>query len=288
MKKNKDEYIKFLEDKISLYENNNFINNNYELNSLIKNQEEYTSGRIYDREVLLNENKRLWDENTKLTQAVTLNNIYIKYLLSSFWWKVVSPFRSLWLSIKNIGKKNVIVDTNSIDNITDKVSVIIYSYNNSYEIQCQIDNIKKQKYVDDIEIIVVGRGCKKVSKKNVKYIDLGDSYITSDEAYIKVLPYIDGKYIAIIDQNKIINTNDWLYKSLVPIINNQALASLFLSDEIKLEKDFNKIKKNTYEIDNTLLLYLPINRDTVETIAPVILNKADIIVKKKISNYYLI
>ena len=155
-----------------------------------------------------------------------------------------------------------------------------------------INNIKSQKYINDIEIIIVSRNKNIINKdKDVKYIYLKDNKLTTDEAYIKILPNISGKYIAIVDENKIIDTNNWLYQSLMPIINNQAIATLFLNNSIKNYKNkhiYPDLKQRIYNIDNNDVLFLPMNRDLIENIDPEILNNPNIVVKKKISNYYLI
>lgn len=292
MNKNTKEYIKFLEDKLSKYENN--ISNDLDLKSILKMQEEIIQNKIFDRDALLSENKKLWNENTRLTQTIIVNNLYINYLFNSFWWKLSYPLRKINRYIKSKKTKKVNYLNNKPDVIKDKVSVIIFSYNNDSITNLLIDNINSQKHVNDIEILLVTRNNKDksfVKKDNIKYINLKDTSITNDEAYIKVLPYIDGKYIAIIDQNIIVNTKDWLYKSLVPIINNDAMATLFFDKNIKFIKEtyvYPDLKQRLYNIDNNNVLFLPNNRDLIQFISPIFLENTKIIVKKRINNYYML
>ena len=274
------EYIKFLENKLSMFED------------LSNKKMDYNNNPFIEKDSLLTENKRLWDENNRLIQTIIANNLYINYLSSSKWWKLSYPIRRLTRLIKHDKKNNYI--TNKPNNIKDKVSIIIFSYNNESLTELLIDNINKQEKVSDKEILIVTRNTKEkdiLIKKNIKYINLKDENITNDQAYIKVLPYIDSKYIAIIDQNTIINTNDWLYKSLVPIINGNAIASLFFDEDIKFIKEtyvYPDLKNRIYKINNNNLLLLPLNRDLIEYISPLFIGRTNIIVKKRISNYYMI
>ena len=280
MRKDSKEYIKFLEDKLSRYENKELL--------------EKSNTNIYDYDALLTENKRLWDDNNRLTQTIVANNLYINYLSNSIWWKLSFPFRKINRYIKNKTNKKINYINSKVTNIKDKVSIIIFSYNNESLTKLLIDNINNQKHINDKEIIIVTRNPKDRSYKeinNIKYINIKDINITNDQAYIKVLPYIDGKYIALIDQNTIIDTNYWLYKSLIPIINNQAIATLFFNKDIKFIKEtyvYPDLKQRLYKINNNNLLFLPNNRDIIEYISPSFLDNTNIIVKKRINNYYMI
>ena len=292
MDKETKEYIKFLENKLLKYEKN--ISDDLDLKSILKMQEETIQNKIFDRDSLLLENKNLWNENTRLTQTIIANNLYINYLSNSFWWKLSYPFRRINRYIKSKTAKKINYLNNKPETIKDKISVIIFSYNNEPIINLLIDNINSQKHISDIEILLVTRNNKDKQyeeKNNIKYINLEDTSITNDEAYIKVLPYIDGKYIAIIDQNIIINTKDWLYKSLVPIINNDAMATLFFDKNIKFIKDtyvYPDLKQRLYNIDNNNVLFLPNNRDLIQYINPIFLGNTKIIIKKRINNYYML
>jgi len=280
MRKDSKEYIKFLEDKLSRYENKELL--------------EKSNTNIYDYDALLSENKRLWDDNNRLTQTIVANNLYINYLSNSIWWKLSFPFRKINRYIKNKTNKKINYINSKVTNIKDKVSIIIFSYNNESLTKLLIDNINNQKHINDKEIIIVTRNPKGRSYKeinNIKYINIKDINITNDQAYIKILPYIDGKYIALIDQNTIIDTNYWLYKSLIPIINNQAIATLFFNKDIKFIKEtyvYPDLKQRLYKINNNNLLFLPNNRDIIEYISPSFLDNTNIIVKKRINNYYMI
>ena len=280
MKKDRNEYIKFLEEKLSRYQNIDIS--------------EKSINNIFEYDALLTENKRLFDENNRLAQSVIAKNLYINYLSNSKWWKLSFPFRRVYRYMKNINNKKVNYISDTITNIKDKVSIIIFSYNNEATIKLLIENINKQKHIKDKEIIIVTRNSKgKLYKEidNIKYINIKDLNITNDQIYIKVLPYIDGKYIALIDQNTIIDTNDWLYKSLVPIINNQAIATLFFNKDINFIKEthvYPDLKNRLYKIKDKNLLFLPNHRDIIQNISPLFLDNTSIIVKKRISNYYMI
>ena len=77
----------------------------------------------------------------------------------------------------------------------------------------------------------------------------------------------------------------------MPIINNDAVATLFFNKDIKFIKEthvYPDLKNRLYKINDKNLLFLPNNRDIIEYISPSFLDNTNIIVKKRINNYYMI
>ena len=302
MKKNTDEYIKYLEEKIvELESNSESEQKSLNLNNLLKYQEEYLFQKYKEKDDILRENKRLTEENSRLLRMIMLDQSYIYYLLNSYWWKATIPFRTISRKIKNKKKidkvylQNITADT-EVESLNEKVSIIIFTNNPGNEFVVQIENLQKQKYVNNIEIVVVDRGSsdnvKKICEKaKVKFVELEDKEITDDEAYIKILPNITGDYIVLLEQNKIVDSKYWLYQSLKPLINNEAIATIFFREDMKFLKNdtyYHDLKRRVNYIANEQVLFLPENRDIIQYINPQILDNSSILVKKKISNMFFI
>lgn len=303
MAKNTEEYIRYLENKIMELSKNNENNDNDDIsfNNIIKYQEEFLFQKYAEKDYWITENKRLVDENAKLIRTIMLDSSYIDYLLNSYWWKITIPFRKISRKIKN--KKYVnqryieeINPDTKMDLIEDKVSVIIFTNNPGNEITVQLDNIRKQKNIKNLEIIIVDRDSEDnieelVKKYDIKFIQLGKYQLTDDEAYIKILPKISGDYIIIMDENKVIDSKYWMYQSIKPIIEKKATITVFFKDDISVVKNstyFYDLKNRMVDIAGEQVLLLPENRDIIQYINPIILDKSSVIVKKKISNLFFI
>lgn len=280
------------------------IENNLEkeqLKNILKMQEEFLFQKYAEKDFLIKENNRLSSENSKFLRTIILDQCYINYLLNSFWWKITFPLRKVsgFFHIKKISKynyiKNITNDT-VLEPLDVKISVIIFTCNSGPELELQLNNIVGQKLVKNIEIIIVDRGSEDktvdIAKKYTKnVIEISDSSLTDSEIYEKILPKISGEYIAIVEEGKILNSKFWIYQMLKPIIDNMSTISIVLENKI----DF--FKKNIYSkdlksrigfIDNEQVIFLPENRDIIQFITPKILDKTSIIIKKKVSNLFLI
>ena len=271
------------------------------LKGLLKAQEDFLSQLYNERDNLLNENRRLNNEISKLTRTVVISNNYINYLLNSFWWKSTAPFRSISRKIK----RNRKLDYNFIENIKlsdnikpieEKVSIIIFTYNPGVELEIQLKNLTVQKYINDIEIILIDKGSKDntekiASKYNARFIK-ADGQLTDSELYDRCLPNINGKYVVIIEQNKVLDSKYWIYQSIRPIRDKKAISTIFFRNE----EDF-KLKEITYYaelkqrfeiISDNKVLFFPENRDIIQYLSTIILDKSSIIVKEKVSNMFLV
>lgn len=289
----KDEYIKYLEKRVNELEHKVYMEKTYDIDAVFKYYEEFLLNSINNKDAALLDNKKLWGNNYKLLKNIELNNIYIQYLLNSKWWKISFPLRKIWRTYVNFKyrKINYLVDYNNESSIDDKVTFVIL-FEDGTDLKKIIKNINNQKGVNDIEIIVVSNDKQLVPNiKGIKHIKLKDIDASNDQIYIQLLPVINGKYIVLYDSNTIINSDVWLYQSLVPIIDNDTLCTIFLNDktdDLKNNTFYKDLKQRIQIIDGKQVLFMPKNRDLVEYLEPSFLDKGTIIIKKRISNYYLI
>lgn len=301
MQDNKDEYIKYLENKILENTQNELSqtgNNEVNFNGLLRYQEEFLLQKYGEKDWWIYENKRLHDENIRLLKTIMFDQTYINYLLDSFWWKATFPFRFLSRNLKGkVGKKyveKINLDSNIIP-LEIKVSVIIFTYNAGDEFNVQLENLKKQKFVNKIEIIVVDRNScdntlKIAKKQNTKIIHLEDTCLNNTEAYLKILPNVTGDYIVVIDQNKIIKSEYWMYQSIKPIFDGEASLTAFFKNDVSVVRETaasEELKNRMCKIANLQVIFFPLNRNIVQYISPFILDQADVIVKKKTSDMVL-
>lgn len=308
VKKNKernderDEYIKSLENEIKLLslKQEKIYDSDGEISVLLKKQEEFLVQQYYDKENLLSENRRLNDEISRLIRTISLNHNYINYLANSFWWKFTFPMRFIYRKLKTKGTnyqfvKDAFSEENLI-NVEDKVSVLIFTYNAGEEFSIQLDNLNKQKKIKDMEIIVVDRGSQDhtidyAKKYGAKIINIDNLNITDSEVYEKILPTIDGEYVVIIDQNKIVDSKFWIYQSIIPIMDNMAVSTVFFKQDVSLVREtthYPELKKRMANIAGEQVLFFPENRNIIQFFSPTLLDKSCILVKKKISNLFLI
>ena len=297
--KDKNEYINFLENKILEYENKQFFEKNFDVVELFKTQEKFFYEKIYEREYLLNQNSKLNQENQKLINEIIIKDSYIMYLKNCIWWKISNPLRKIWRIKKNIKEKSVkkYIDSYNVENtISEKISIIIFSDSKQEELFDIIQNIKKQKYINSFEIIVINTNKKIIKNKykniDIKFIDMNLDDVDSDLAYIKVLPYINGEYVVIMNKNIVIESNRWIFDALIPIVNNHSMLALIFEEKIRedIKKScfYGDLNKKIYDIDKYETLFLPKNRNIIEDIDCNLFKRNCVIVKRRISNYYLI
>lgn len=300
MHNDKDEYIKYLENKILENTKSNFYEydeNNISFSSLIKYQEEFLIQKYGEKDWWIYENKRLHDENIRLLKTIIFDQTYINYLLNSFWWKATFPLRFLSRKLKKegkIGKKYVqrITPDSDISPLEIKVSVIIFTNNAGDEFNIQLENIKKQKLINEIEIIVVDRNSSdntlKIAKEqNASIVELKDTCLNNTEAYLKILPDITGDYVIVIDQNKIIKSKYWMYQSIKPIFDGEASLTAFFKNDVSEVRETSaseELKCRMCKIADLQVIFFPLNRNIIQYISPFILDQSDVIVKKKMND----
>lgn len=295
----KDEYIKKLENEINLLtKRRTFTPEEEELDVIVKRQKELLND-IY-KEKDSHEKENLLKDNARLIRTIELNHLYIGYLSQSIWWKMTFPIRFLYRKFfnKSINYNFIcdVSDKNNIHPIEDKVSVIIFTYNAGEKINQQLEYLQRQKYVNNLDIIVVDKGSKDntidfVSSFGVNIINIKDINLTDSEIYEMLLPKIRSKYVVLMEQNKIIKSDYWIYQSLVPIIDDMAVATVFFNENINSFVDsscYKEMKSRMTKLAGEKVFFFPKNRDAIQYFNPIILEKSSVIVKKKISNMFLI
>ena len=278
------------------------IKNSREIQSIIKMQEDFLVNNYADKDRLVADNKRLNEEIARLNRTIMLDNNYINYLLNSSWWKLTLPLRKLSRkrkSKKTVNTYNFLEDLPLPDTttpISEKVSVVIFTYNAGDCFSSQLDNIIKQKFINDIEIVIIDRGSNdntlNIAKKyNATIVKVNDITVSDDEMYIRCLPKITGNYVVIMDQNKIVDSKYWIYQSIRPIRDEQAVSSVFFRenvDNIAQTDYYYDLKCRMKKIAGEPVLFFPQNRDIVQYLSPVLLDKSCILVKKNVANMFLI
>ncbi len=296
----KEEYIKKLEEEINVLTKRYKCDSSEEkIDYLVSKQEELVNQLYKEREKMYSDNQRLSRENANLVRAILLNHDYINYLTNSFWWKLIYPFRLVYRKFKN--KK---LDYNFVANVLDSdsirpiesVSVIIFTYNAGEEFSVQLDYLKKQKYINNLEIIVIDRGSKDNTIKYAKeagatIIDMKDTELTDSEIYESILPSIHGEYVVINEQNKIVDSEYWIYQSIIPLVDDMAVSTIFLKENISGLTDtscYRELKSRVTKLYGELVFFFPKNRDVIQYISPAVLDLSSIVVKKRISNMFLV
>ncbi|MCI8588553.1 MAG: hypothetical protein HFG40_02765 [Bacilli bacterium] len=106
---------------------------------------------------------------------------------------------------------------------------------------------------------------------------------------------IHGKYVVLMDQNKVVNSQYWIYQAVKPLLEERATVVSFFRDQAKYDADvirsaayYPELKDRICEIADERVIFLPENRDIIQYICPIILDKSAILVKKKISNFMYI
>ncbi len=292
----KEEYNNQQQDKRPTKEEINYEKES--LKVLISKQNDFLASFYKEKDELLSENRRLSMENANLIRTISLNHNYINYLSNSFWWKLTFPLRFIYRNFKNksIDYQFVKNINDNIEIIDSTISIIINTYNPGEEFKIQLDYLKKQKGIKELEIIIIDRGSTDNTKKyakeeNATFIDMKNNDLTDSEAYEKILPSIKGDYIVLIEQNKIVDSNYWIYQSIIPIKENMAVSTVFFKEDISIVKDtscYKELKERMVEIADEQVLFFPANRDAIQYFSPIILEKSCILVKKRISNIFLI
>lgn len=295
----KDEYIKKLENEITLLtKRNKFTPAEDELDIIIKKQDELLKD-IY-REKDNHINKSLLEDNAKLIRTISLNHLYIGYLSQSIWWKITFPMR--FIHRKFFGKAtsyNFICNTSNEENITpidEEVSIIIFTYNAGEEIKKQLESLNNQKYINNKKIIIIDKGSTDktidyANKYGATVINIENVDLTDSEIYELLLPKIRGKYVVIIEQNKVVNSDCWIYQSIIPIMDDMAVATVFFKENISGFVDsssYKEMKSRMVKLAEEKVFFFPKNRDAIQYFSPIILEKSSILVKKKVANMFLI
>lgn len=300
----KDEYVKSLEKEIEILSMNRekyYTPEKEKLEVLLKKQEEFLIQQYKDKDNLLSENKRLSQEIARLTRTIQLNHQFINYLANSFWWKLTLPMRVIYRKFKNKPLKyNFVTDILSSDDslkvVEQKVSILIFTYNAGEEFSVQLDNLTKQKLINDIEIIVIDRGSVDntltyAKEYGAKIVDIKDCSLTDSEIYEKILPTVSGEYVVMIDQNKVVDSKYWIYQSLLPIMDGMAVSTVFFNEDVSDVKNssyYQELKSRMTTIAGEQVLFFPENRNVIQCFSPFILDKSCILVKKKVSNLFLV
>lgn len=300
----KDEYIKALEEEIAILSMNReeyYTPDKEKVGVLLKKQEDFLMQQFQEKEGLVGENIRLNQEIARLTRTIQLNHQFINYLGNSFWWKMTLPLRSIYRRFKNKEPKynfvaEIPTDDKKVVGIEDKVSILIFTYNAGEEFPIQLDNLTKQKLLKDFEIIVIDRGSVDktldyAKKYGAKIINIEDASLTDSEIYEKILPTIDGEYVVMIDQNKVVDSKYWVYQSIVPLIDNMAVSTVFFKEDVSFVKNsshYQELKSRMPNIAGEQVLFFPHNRNIIQYFSVSILDKSCILVKRRISNLFLI
>ncbi len=292
-------YIESLENEIStLRKREKYSKEEKELDVLLKKQEEFLTLMYKEKDNMMLENQRLTQEIATLNRTISLNHSYIDFLMHSFWWKFTFPLRFIYRSIRNkkVDYQFLKSDISDSDVIDTTVSVIIYTYNPGEEFKMQLKNLKRQKNIKNLEIIIIDKGSvdstKKYSKEyGANFIDMRDTNLSDSEIYEKIMPSINGEYIVLVDQNKIVDSDYWVYQSIIPIMDNMAVSTVFFKEDVSGIRDtscYRELKSRMVKIANEQVLFFPSNRDTIQFISPIILDKSSILVKKKVANIFLV
>lgn len=296
----------FKENKISKdiakeQANSDWINNDA-LQALLKAQEDFLVNQYADKDNLIADNKRLNDEIAKLTRTIMIDNEYINYLLNSFWWKITIPFRVVSRRIK---KKISKTDYQFVQELSmrkefvpikEKISILIFTYNAGEDFTVQLKNLNNQKLLENVEIIIIDRGSTDntltyAKKAQANIISVKDNTLTNDEIYEKCLSSIHGKYVVFIDQNKVIDSKYWVYQAVRPIIDDKAVSTIFFKEDVSVIKNttyYRELKERMATIASEQVLFFPKNRNIIQYMSPVLLDKSCILVKRKTSNIFLI
>lgn len=269
----------------------NNTGNTLDLNRLLDAQEEFLVYKYNDKDILISENKRLNNEVNRLSRRVDISNYYIDYLLKSKWWKITMPFRKILRFIRN--NKNKTINYNfkcenydDCDNIDELVSVIIYTYNAGEEFKLLLENIRKQKKINNIEIIVVDNGSVdntlEYAKKYKCNIYISDK--SNVDYYLLNKSVSKGKFIVKIDQQTSFDSGTWIYDGIRPLRDNKASCSIIYSNKEKFLDEmvlyYQELKDRLIDIDMHSFLFLPYNRDKIEYICPAFLDNNCAMIKK--------
>lgn len=297
--KEKDEYILSLERKVQELQYLN-LEKKYDVSTILKIQEEFLMEKYSDKDTLLSQNEWLTDEVNRLSRVIAFNNQYINYLLNSFWWKITVPFRIVTRKIRKLGEKSDISIEFAQNRKDDKenvpldvtISVIIFTYNAGEEFSIQLENIKNQKLLNKVEIVVIDKGSTdntiNIAKKFGATVIKADSpKVINDDIYIYGLSRTFGEYIAIIDQNNVIDSVYWLYQAIVPLVHNQSSITAFFRDdyedkiiELKNSSVYQELKSRIGTIASKQVIFFPESRDKIQYINPSIMDMTCAIVKK--------
>ncbi len=295
----KDQYIGQLEEQLAqLLEKKD----SRQIELIMQAQQDFLMTKYIERDHLISEIQRLTREIERLSTTIIMDQRYIDYLVNSFWWKITFPLRKISRKLKQKSKDDfqlakIEEHTKKIDTL---VSIVIFTYNAGRELSLQLENLQNQKLIEHISIVIIDKGSTddtlKIAKENnVVIIDARGLELADEQIYRKCLSQIDGNYVVIMNQNKIIHSNYWLYQSIFPLENDGAILTAFLDRNhqydiniLKNEMIYHGMKNRLCKVGEEEVLFLPKNRDMVLYMTPTILDKAEVIVKKNSSNLFLL
>lgn len=294
----KDEYIKKLEENMALL----LEDKNRETEIIVKAQENFLISKYVEMDSFIYEMKRLTADVDRLTKTIIMDQHYIDYLLNSFWWKLTFPLRKISRKIKQKSTDTfqIVPISENIPQLNVEVAVVIFTYNAGREFYLQLENLEKQQLIKKINIIVIDKGScdetvKIAKEKKVTLIDAKGYDLNDDELYSKCVSKVRGDYVAIINQNKVIDSNYFLYQSIRALEDGQTTLVAFLNKNYPLELNklrnemlYHGMKNRLCKIGHEEVLFLPKDRDMVLYMTPDILDKSDIVIKKKSSNLFLL
>lgn len=294
---NSKEYIKFLESKVKELSNDysqNELNDILKMLSKINNdlyQHEY-----FEKDNLLRQNKELVEQINNHIRTLNFCYDYIYYLSNSFWWKISYFFRFISRNIKKIKyskNKQISFINNEInvkENLDKRILVLISTFNPGEEIIVQLDNLLKQKLLNNLEIIIVDYGSTdkvvEIAKtKKIKVLEVPKEKAEYEMLENSITENYD--YVIYLNQNKIIEDDYWIIKAIKPIENKQASSTAIFDriykndiDNIKKETFFYELRSRFCFIGNNYFFYLPLNRNNIQYLNPWIIDKTSAVVKK--------
>ncbi len=257
---------------------------------LEERERELTKRFDAEKDNLLIENRKLNDEVAEMKRHLVANDAYIQYLLNSVWWRITSPLRTIARRVKKHQKMDYvfvekIVPDMELETIKGRVYVVIYTYNAGEEFTVQLGNLKKQRGIEDLKVVVVDGGS---TDNTVKYArKFGAEVITNDEFECRKqaehFAGIDGGFVVMMSQNEIVEGKHWIYQAIRPIKDRKAIATLFVDgdlSELKRGPYYVEMEQRVARIVDKDVLFLPCDRDTVSFLSPSFLSNTRILVRK--------
>ncbi|MBQ3292865.1 glycosyltransferase family 2 protein [Candidatus Saccharibacteria bacterium] len=280
-------YIKYLEERLDKLSKNLSVGDQ-DLNTLIDTENEVIINNSYSFKKTLGENERLLKQIDELQKRNDMSDVFIEYLMNSFWWKVTQPFRLISRQIKN-HRSYPTFNFSSIEKIKDEIKIIIYATSADDSLTKQIQNLREQTGFSKLKFIIVDLSSSNqiaeiAESAKITYINLvaANSSIT----LAKNLANGKAKYVAYLSQGTYVNDSDWLYKMVQPVVENYALSSVLYNkqtsmiEKVKAETFFSELKSRIVKIGRYECMYLPADRNGVQYIPPIVMNGISAIVKR--------
>ena len=278
-------YIKYLEERLEKLSENSSIGDQ-DLNTLVDTQNEIIINNSYSFKKALTENERSLAQIDELQKRNDMSDLFIQYLMDSFWWKATRPFRFISRQFKNLLPYPPF-DFSQIKEIQSRIDIFIYATDANNSLSKQIENLRSQIGFTNLKITIVdltsSNDIAKIAKSTkANYINLAAT--DNDIALSKGLAS-DSKYTIYISQGICPNDSNWLYKMVRPLIDKYALASALYDPKtsqitrIKTETFFKELKSRIIPIGRYECMYLPLDRNGIQYIPPMIMNDVSAIAK---------